>query len=347
MLLSQLYKAELIATKGTTMPKLADRTVLIRSYQLRRQGNTIDSILDRLHSEFSLARIPDRATIARNLKKFEADRPEELKEDLPFDWTKMGDVAGAREMLNVHAFYETNGHSECYGPFTQRLAKWTWRVLNAVECQDEDLFTPFWDPERHWQAMITQGGELDGCEFLDHGRPSENDIIGIAMEYNWREMEAVMYETPTQNEDLNMWLAFKPWTGPASAGRYAQWKTDTGRSWIRWHFDDVDWLDRIDPALSAHNRLHMPDLVDAHNDENIPPLKAASLQAADVLIRSQTWIARWWMEWELKSGTSQRHPKEAWYIGYYSRLCGLLKQGDEAGLSNYVQILDQIREEVE
>ena len=330
------------------MPKLADRKVLIRRYELRRQGNTIDSIMDKLHSEFSLTKIPDRATIARNLKKFEADRPEELKEDLPFDWTRMGDVAGARKMLDAYAFYETNGRSECYGPFTQRLAKWIWRVLNVTGCQDEKLFTPVCDPEDHWEAVITEGGELDGCEFLHHGMPSENDIIGIALEYNWREIEALMYESSTETEDLSRWLAYKPWTGPANALRYVQWKTNAGRSWIRWHFNDLAWLNRIDPALSAHQGLHhVGDSVACPNDKDICPWMSAWSQATDVLISSQTWIADWWTKADSKRGTSQRLPKDAWYIDYYSRLCSLQEQGDEAALLNYVVILDQIRKEVE
>ena len=329
------------------MPKFADRKVLIRSYQLRLQGNTLDSILDRLHSEFSLERVPDRATIARNLKKFEVDRPEELKEDLPFDWTSMLDIAGAREMLKVHAFYEAGGLSECVGPFTQRLAKWTWLVLNATDCQHDDLFSLICSSENHWREMISERGELDGCPFLVHGRPSETDIMSIALEYSWREMESAMYETSTEIEDLNMWLAFKPWAGPSYAHRYAEWMTDTGRKWITWHFDDVDWLDRIDPALSAHYRLNMPDLVADPKDEDMSPLTSAWLQATDVLIRSQTWIASWWMDWESNCGTRQQPPADAWYIDYYSRLCTLLDRGDEVALSNYVQILDQIQEEAE
>ena len=59
------------------MPKKTDRDVILRSYVLRRQGKTLDEILDDLSKDFDEDRIPDRSTISRYMKRFKSKLPEE------------------------------------------------------------------------------------------------------------------------------------------------------------------------------------------------------------------------------------------------------------------------------
>ena len=53
---------------------------------------------------------------------------------MPFSWSQMDSVPWehSRAVLDIWAYYETYGN-QAYGPFTRRLAKWSWRVMQAFE----------------------------------------------------------------------------------------------------------------------------------------------------------------------------------------------------------------------
>ena len=63
------------------MPRKTDRRIILQAYQLRQQDLSIDEIVDRLDAEFSPEFVPDRSTVARHLKHFEAAVPGKLQED--------------------------------------------------------------------------------------------------------------------------------------------------------------------------------------------------------------------------------------------------------------------------
>ena len=122
------------------MPKKSDRRVVLKIYQLRQQSLTLNQIVEQLENQFDESMVPDTSTVSRQIKRFEVVPPKELAEDIPFSWGTMTEVPWeySRVVLDMWAlyeasdrFYKSQGMEMVYGPFTQRLAKWSWRVLRA------------------------------------------------------------------------------------------------------------------------------------------------------------------------------------------------------------------------
>ena len=74
------------------MPKKTDRGVVLRIYQLRQRGLTLNQIVEQLGNEFDESMVPDTSTVSRQAKRFETVPPEELAEDMPFSWSTMAMV---------------------------------------------------------------------------------------------------------------------------------------------------------------------------------------------------------------------------------------------------------------
>ncbi len=322
------------------MPKFADRLVLIRSYQLRRQGLTLDRIVDKLSLEFSLERIPDRATIARNLKRFEERPPEELEEDTAFDWTGVTDVNGYRKMLDVYAYYECMFNKDYSGPMTKRLAKWVWRVLNALSCHDGELFTSFQVAELHWRDYVGASGTLSAYKLGGSipGEPTENDILYIAKEYAWREIDSTLYGTPKNNKDIDAWLAFKPWESPSRALRYVKWRSANEMPSVTWHWLDADWLDKVDLLASTNHRTYMDEHFPGRNESHESVIWK---EVMDVLLRSQIYASTL-LDWDFTRDGIPQYPKIAWFVHYF--LWGMEKSisGNMESLADYQAVLEDM-----
>ena len=175
------------------MPKKTKRKILVRAYMLR--DLTLNQIVDRLADEFPDEVLPDRSTIARNRKKFESSLPDELAEDTPFKWSEMKVVPWehTRVILDIAAYYARAGSP--YGPYTNRLAKWCWRVMNAFNAKPSI--------EEPWRRSIV----------------TEVDVLFVAYEYCWREIATAVLKEPFETYELDTFLSFAPWAGTTSPTR--------------------------------------------------------------------------------------------------------------------------------
>ena len=119
------------------MPKKLDGLLVVRMHLLRQQGRTLDEIASTLQKEFENA--PNRSTISRYVKRFQNERPEELADDVPFEWATMQNFPweSSRPLLDVWStFLSAHVHLDEENRFTRRVAKWVSRVLAALTPED-------------------------------------------------------------------------------------------------------------------------------------------------------------------------------------------------------------------
>jgi len=231
---------KLVLLHKKVMPKKTDQNVIVRSYQLRQGGLTLDAIMARLGQEFAAEVIPNRSTISRRLKS----PPKELAEDVPFEWGKLPrgvPYSQGRLLLDILAYLETFGYGFL---FTQRVAKWAFRVIQAVKQEERRLFVPRGDGE-DWYArdVNPEGGVIDS--------PTESDLIFVALEYSWRETADAVLNESFNTRDLDNWIAFMPWKGLDWLTRYKAIQDSRGFPPVRWHVKDADWLSKVAPQVAS------------------------------------------------------------------------------------------------
>ena len=244
------------------MPKKTNRKVVLRIFHLQQQDLKLQEIEDRLAGEFEESLVPDLSTISRHVRRHKEEVPEELKQDVPFTWATMSEVPWehSRVVLNIWAYYMSLKMDQSYGPFTRRLAKWSWRVVRAVREQKRGAVTQ----EEGAQQDISSDLPLDAVI----KEPTEGDVMFVALEYTWREIASVVLGEPFDTRDLDMWLAFTPWSGHEFIDNYHNVKypsefTESKQGVpIRWHLLDLEWLDKVVPIVAMNRRSQFPDSVE-------------------------------------------------------------------------------------
>ena len=301
------------------MPKKIARTLVIRSYQLRQAGLTLTRIMEKLREEFDEDDVPNESTISRHLKKFaDGIPPEELAEDVPFQWGTMSGVPweGSANLLQISVGYNRNRELDHQRPFTRRLAKWTWRVIQAFGGPIADDEEPEWGQNDVMDdvflflydslAAATKGGSV----------PYSGDVLLVAQEYAWREIAQVTLGEPLDTTDLDLWLGSTPWKGPGWLERYRRAKDRLGIRRVAFHNDDVDWVARIDPRsaslirrLDSLPEIPMFALPEAVMDEP----RTLLLEETDGLLESQVMIYAYWRRTEHVNNKSPGS-REPWYF---------------------------------
>ena len=224
------------------MPRMVNKEAVLRAHLFRAQGLTLDEIMDKLATEFDEDQIPDRSTIARRLKKSEEGMPpEELREDVPFVWSAMSDVPweGSRVILSLWNHHRSSGADEHSRPFTFRLAKWIWRVLQTFDLS-----------EWRGRGILGNGGIYE---------PYPQDVLDLAGEYAWRESAKSVLGEPFETELLDLALATEPWRDRDSLLRYQEARDALGSpGCVNWRYRDVEFLQRVSPgaAQAARARSH-------------------------------------------------------------------------------------------
>lgn len=191
------------------MPKTTEGKVLLRMYQLHQQGLKLQEIEDRLAEDFEESLVPDVSTISRRVRQYAILPPEELQENIAFSWSRMSAIPWeqSRLVLAMWADYETRRLNLLNGPFTGRLAKWTWRVLQA--------FGITWAKYIDAGYLIESSGEEGylSTKLPDKNpgqEPLEDDIIGdvwqVTLEYTWREIASVVLNETFNTRDLDFGL---------------------------------------------------------------------------------------------------------------------------------------------
>lgn len=284
----------------------ADRRVLVRAQLLRGQKLTVDQIVAKLNQQFGAEAVPDRSTIARWLKRFESAPPEELSQDVPFAWGSMSGVPweGSRSILELWDYHVTeSSDAEHFGPFTFRVAKWCWRILLALDLGERrEDFGGFSDEDK------TFG-------------PTRQDIIALAREYSWRETASALFEEPFDTSLLDLMLAMMSWRDSDSLGRYQKARDRLGSNvYMSWHYYDVEFLDRVDPAAAQTVGRRSSNLFEKLMRLEYESPVAADLpaglayrRAIDGLLPMQhNHYVKWWDGWKAKGG------KPPWYIEHIS-----------------------------
>lgn len=339
------------------MPRKANPNVILRSYILRRQGSTLDEILDRLSEEFEEDQIPDRSTISRHLKQHQSIPPNELAEDAPFKWSQMNIAPweGSQTVLGAYAHYVTNGLAGYFGPFTNRLAKWIWRISQALSINSNASSYGSFAYSTYFDFEVSRfGTELNADQlnnlFELQSIPTKMDIISIALEYSWRETHSILFSSEFDTFDLDFWLAFAPWQGPTQLLIYNLNRDATeGVGMLKWHYTDVEWLDDVDPETAASHRKHIPHLL-------IPPGNVPSEAREDAqkrlraqmdgLLPSQGRIAVLWFEAAEKNSELWGKSLDQWYLEFYRRYFTAFYLSPESEYSkNCDSILEQMQKE--
>lgn len=311
------------------MPKKTDGKVLIRIFQLRQLGLTLAQMQDHLYKEFDDGLVPDESTISRILKRLP---PEAVREDVPFTWSTMTEVPWeqSRAVLDIWSYYESlialskePSQSLPFGPFTRRLAKWSWRILQTLDIADSrregQAFVPLRDVgEDDWYPF-----PFDGPPYRAIETPTGYDVICVALEYAWREVATTVLGEAFDTKDLDMWLAFTPWKGMVWLQRYQCIKYPQGVDQaislesqdepIRWHIPDLEWLDKVAPEVARTQRLRFPGLVQKRPPESAadPILRKIWNVAVSPLLFSQ--IAQYR---GARLGDAGKGVSEPWYFAY-------------------------------
>ena len=217
------------------MPKITDERVIIRAYMLRQGGLTLDGIMDKLKEEFAADVMPNRSTISRRVQS----PPKGLTEDVPFEWGNLPrgvPYVQSRVSLDMLAYLDSLGYGFL---LTQRVAKWGFRVILAIEQGERRVFVP----QEHGEDWYPVGRIIDS--------PTESDLIFIALEYSWREAAAVVLKEPFHTRDLDKWIAFMPWKGDDWFKRYKGVQALNHFPPINWHMHQVEWLSKVAPRLTS------------------------------------------------------------------------------------------------
>lgn len=330
------------------MPKKIDRDVILRSYVLRRQGKSLDAILDYLHEQFE-GRLPDRSTISRYLKRFESELPEELAEDAPFKWSEMKEVPweGSRAVMGAYAHYVANDGPSIVEPFTNRDAKWIYRVSQAMWLEghisprgsSEVVFNEDFDVFAHnkWRAT----GEITALYEVP-SLPTRVDILLIAREYSVREIHSILFSVEFDTSDLDLWLAFLPWTSSIQLLKYHTARDAYGGfERILWHSEDIKWPNLIDPKPAAFLKENSP--VEIPEPKPLNEEDKALVFALDGLLPSQTGIIALWLEAASKNPELWEREIDLWYLEFLRRMhLARLQNNENDSFKNHDLLLGQI-----
>lgn len=317
------------------MPKKTDQNVILRCYILRRQGNTLDEILDALSEEFDENQIPDRSTISRHLKKYESIPPDKLAEDTPFKWSEMKEVPweGSRMVLGAYVHYMANDGPDYIGPFTKRFAKWIWRVGYALGPQGDmspfDLSESMFgvDIETLLHNTWKETGDITALNGVPP-LPTRFDVFNIAREYSLREIHSILFPVEFDTRDLDLWLAFSPWNGPYQLSKYHKARDGFGGfQRVLWHSGEMEWLQLVDPKAAALVELNSPDEIPGLEPPN--EMSEIMISALDGLLLSQLRIVGLWMEAFIKNPDMLGMKTDPWYLEYHRRLQIARVQVDE------------------
>lgn len=332
------------------MPKKTDRNVILRSYVLRRQGKTLDEILDVLSEQFKEDQIPDRSTISRHMKIYESELPNELAEDAPFKWSDMKEAPweGSRAVLGGYAHYIANGYPITFGQFTKRHAKWIWRVSQALGPQgDMTQFDSF-------EAILNvdlQEVWLEDANALYHiqSLPTRTDILETAMEYAWREIHSILFTVELDTNDLDFWLAFSPWRSPLQLSKYHKSRDEFGGfRRVLWHTGNREWLKDVDPGLATFLKVNFPNSFP--ESEPTDEEYKTYVSALDGLLPSQQRIINRWVEAVVENPELWETAIEIWYMEFHRRLQKemqkAMRNDDNNIFENHALLLVQIQEEL-
>ena len=336
------------------MPKKTDRDIILQSYVLRRQGKTLDEILDDLSKEFDEDRIPDRSTISRYMKRFESKLPEELAaEDAPFKWSEMKAVPweGSHVVMGAYAHYIANGGPDFFGPFTNRNAMWIYRVSQALGPQGDMSLPDSFEArfgEDFEMFLLNKWREGVGVTALYEvpPLPTRFDLIIIAREYSLREIHSILFSVEFDTRDLDLWLAFAPWNSPIQISKYNMARDAFGGfQRILWHSEEVEWLNLVDPKTAAFVKENSPDEI----PDSEPPDEGDKtiVSVLDGLLPSQRGILLLWLKAVKKDPVLGGVGINLWYLEFYRRAQIARVQNDETdSLKDHHILLRQIQEEL-
>ena len=312
------------------MPKRLPEEIILRIYLLRRQGLTLDGIDEQLSQEFEEP--PSRSSVARIVRQQQELPPTQLAEDVPFSWSSMTEAPweASRPVLDAWTLYEAQSESEHFGPFTRRLAKWTWRVLQALEGTanrgDARHFAVAGEFDAGWR-LSDRDDDLPVLLSFDEepkkpvpSTPTAGDVIDVAREYAWREIASVVIEPRFDTTDLDMFLAFTPWRDRSWLKLYQRARDRSEIEMIHWHLFDLEWLDRVDPKFAQSHRERLPDMFQSPDIEAAQLATQLRLRKVDGLLRSQL------SAYPAVSGTDS----DEWFFDYLSEVDDLVA-GEQKG----------------
>ena len=299
-----------------------------------QSGLSVDDIIERLANEFDEVVVPDRSTVFRQLKRLRAQtNASEVGEDVPFSWSKMAEVPWEASgiLLDVSAFYEALEMEENYGPFTRRLAKWVWRVIQGLNRGYDARLGVLFRNAYIWDIVERRMKRT----FHGWSDPDEDDILTIASEYSWRELGAEVFSEPFDTRDLDLWFAFAPWRSRERIEQYNEIRNKShGGRWVRWRYYDPAWLKRIMPDLVDEWGATRDDSADdilKRLDEGPRRLFKMWIQVRDGLLPSQLFD----YDHNLEQGRPADHwggENIPWHLTY-------LKEMDDTVLSPYLHEL--------
>ena len=216
------------------MPKKTNEKVVVRIYEMHALGDTLDEIVKQLEAEFPEELVPDKSTVFRRIKKVHNETTkEQLAEDKPFVWGQhcIGPWGSSNVVLATWGWYHSIDLDQKVGPFSRRLARWVWRVGEAVGADELNYLN-------HPNLEDPRGYVTRFSFFL------------IAREYAWRETAAMVLNEEFKTEDLDLWLAMLPWVDQDRYESYNKVRDRLGRfKWVNWHHHDDTWLQSVDPSF--------------------------------------------------------------------------------------------------
>lgn len=253
------------------IPKQTDEDVLRRIYRLDREHQGRGKIIQTLHEEFPEELVPDESTVTRRIKKFRETPSADLAEDDVFAWSSMREPwEGSGAILDAWSFYEREGYERKFGPFTRRFAKWTWRVAWAMGNGNSPV-------PMGLQASINP-------ELSEGTAPMPQDPLLWAMEYAWREIEAIVFGRPLATREIDKALAIKPWQSEEQLAQFHESRDSEGRPLIQIHYMDMIWLES--PSMPIAD-LWRTKRQEGDRDTKLAPQNVAARPFEDGLLGTQ------------------------------------------------------------
>lgn len=330
------------------MPKKTDRSVLLRAYLLRQQGNTLDDVMEGLWSFFDDAAVPDRSTISRNLKKFSQISPQEYRQDQPFSWGDMDEIPwhASKSVLAMYSWYlEGEDLLSGIAPVTQRLLKWMWRVSEALpegENYGEKLFQSsiarFLKLKYFSERIPLAETDANFYKII----PTDMDVFIWAREYSLRELAATFFKEPIDTMDIDLCLAMGPWRNPDRFLRYHSVLENRPFDYVDWHIGDVDFMALVAPdGGKSYGQFVSSSEARARSDRDAASKSPDSLfwhiRANDGLTPSQCFLA---------DGLEEHGVDiNIWYVKYRRWANDCYRRDDWKELKNYMQVIQELRGE--
>ena len=257
---------------------------MMAAYGLFTQGHGPQGTLEKLELSFK------EPVSLRTVKAWRADYKErqaelETRLDAPFEWSRLTDfdvpAEGSRAVLDAYRFYLSKGWDESE-PFTFRLARWVWRVSQALQPWDGP------DPAmRSW------------------------DIVVFAREYATRQLATVVLRQRHDTADLDLFLACAPWTSLEALKGYHAVQDRLGSSArLRNVQDDYELLRRLKPDSGWIERLK--PLMRRPKPEDLAQWYQQLLRDREGILPSQF---AGYQEW-LHLRQQGQEPPELWHVTY-------------------------------